>query len=491
MPARRLATEAMLDDGHSTNDFDREQLIGLAAGLPDGIAVLGPDGLIAFANDELGRMLGRTTDELLGSSGLDLIHPDELARALDGIVFSSQFPDRTAVVPYRIRRGDGSWLPVELKSRPLTGPGGDSLVLVVRDGTTRTTLAGALGSVAASRPLAETARQLALAVGSRWPHTGVAITFVEHTQVDAPVPEATDAGSWSEPGSGRGLVAHHLPDELAAWATRSDADLPWSRASLERSVVIAERDDLPVALAAEAARHGFGACAAAPVTDPGGAPACLIAWFDEPMVAHLEFAHAITEVTELLALALERRFHLRQLHDAARHDPLTGLPNRMGFFERLEADLAVRSAHPDRVTVALLFIDLDGFKPINDTLGHDAGDALLVETARRLRTIARKADVVARLGGDEFAILLADAGVPSAVDMACARILAAFDTPVLHEGHEMRTSPSIGVSLFPSDGTTQDALYKSADLALYEAKRSGRHTWRFAQHKGTGEGGEG
>jgi diguanylate cyclase (GGDEF)-like protein len=132
---------------------------------------------------------------------------------------------------------------------------------------------------------------------------------------------------------------------------------------------------------------------------------------------------------------------------------------------------------------ALLLIDLDHFKQVNDTLGHDAGDALLVETARRLRTIARRADVVARLGGDEFAILLADTAIPSAVDIACHRIQDAFDRPILYEGHEMRTSPSTGVALFPIDGTTQDALYKSADLALYEAKRSGRHTWRFAQQK--------
>ena len=130
---------------------------------------------------------------------------------------------------------------------------------------------------------------------------------------------------------------------------------------------------------------------------------------------------------------------------------------------------------------ALLLIDLDHFKQVNDTLGHDAGDAMLVETARRLRAIARKADVVVRLGGDEFAILLADAAVPSAVDIACGRIVDAFVAPIVHEGHEMRTSPSIGVALFPRDGTTQDALYKSADLALYDAKRSGRRTWRFAR----------
>ena len=168
-----------------------------------------------------------------------------------------------------------------------------------------------------------------------------------------------------------------------------------------------------------------------------------------------------------------------QLEELAYSDALTTLPNRRMFGDYCRRMIA--TCERQDTGFALLLIDLDHFKQVNDTLGHDAGDALLVETARRLRAIARKADVVVRLGGDEFAILLSDAGVPSAVDIACGRILEAFDAPVRHEGHEMRASPSIGVALFPIDGTTQDELYKSADLALYEAKRSGRHTWRFAR----------
>ena len=168
-----------------------------------------------------------------------------------------------------------------------------------------------------------------------------------------------------------------------------------------------------------------------------------------------------------------------QLEELAYSDALTTLPNRRMFGDYCRQMIATSERQDGGF--ALLLIDLDHFKQVNDTLGHDAGDALLVETARRLRAIARKSDVVARLGGDEFAILLSDAGVPSAVDIACARILEAFDPPVPHEGHEMRASPSIGVALFPVDGTTQDEIYKSADLALYEAKRSGRHTWRFAK----------
>ncbi|MFL6629427.1 MAG: diguanylate cyclase domain-containing protein [Vitreoscilla sp.] len=187
-----------------------------------------------------------------------------------------------------------------------------------------------------------------------------------------------------------------------------------------------------------------------------------------------------------LARLVERRTQeltklQHQLEELAYSDALTALPNRRMFGDYCRQMIA--AAERQDAGFALLLIDLDHFKQVNDTLGHDAGDALLVETARRLRGIARKADVVARLGGDEFAILLADSGAPSAVDIVCKRICEAFDAPVPHQGHQMRISPSIGVALFPSDGTTQDALYKSADLALYDAKREGRDTWRFAQHK--------
>jgi diguanylate cyclase (GGDEF)-like protein len=197
----------------------------------------------------------------------------------------------------------------------------------------------------------------------------------------------------------------------------------------------------------------------------------------------------VQQRSQELERLVEQRTHeltqlQHQLEELAYSDALTGLPNRRMFGDYCRRMIA--ACERTDGGFALLLIDLDHFKQVNDTLGHDAGDVLLVETARRLRTIARKADVVARLGGDEFAILLADTAIPSAVDIACHRIQEAFDRPILHEGREMRTSPSIGVALFPVDGTTQDELYKSADLALYEAKRSGRRTWRFARTKVTG-----
>jgi diguanylate cyclase (GGDEF)-like protein len=127
----------------------------------------------------------------------------------------------------------------------------------------------------------------------------------------------------------------------------------------------------------------------------------------------------------------------------------------------------------------LLLIDLDAFKQINDQLGHDAGDALLVETALRLTHSVRETDRVARLGGDEFAIVLTGTGELLAVEIICHRILAAIAAPVPYKGATLQISASIGSVQCPSQGMTTEVLYKAADVALYEAKRSGRNTWRW------------
>jgi diguanylate cyclase (GGDEF)-like protein len=166
-----------------------------------------------------------------------------------------------------------------------------------------------------------------------------------------------------------------------------------------------------------------------------------------------------------------------QLKELAYSDPLTALPNRRMFNDFCRKFVA--AAQRRASGFALLLIDLDKFKNINDTLGHDAGDALLVETAHRLTKVVRESDIVARLGGDEFAILLIDTGAADVASL-CQRIVDAFITPAPFAGAQLRTSPSIGIARYPADGKTADALYKSADLALYEAKRSGRNTWRFA-----------
>jgi len=169
-----------------------------------------------------------------------------------------------------------------------------------------------------------------------------------------------------------------------------------------------------------------------------------------------------------------RAFHL------ASHDYLTGIPNRMLFVELALATLG--RARRDDSLYALLFMDLNGFKQINDTLGHATGDLLLKAVAQRLRSSLREYDLVARLGGDEFVVLLSDIQYQSQVAEIADKLLKLIGSPYLHlGGHDLVTSLSIGIALFPSDGENIDELLSKADSAMYEAKRAGCGGYRFYQ----------
>lgn len=182
---------------------------------------------------------------------------------------------------------------------------------------------------------------------------------------------------------------------------------------------------------------------------------------------------------ELERMVIERTAELRasqrQLQQIAYCDTLTALPNRRMFMEEFRELLVLAGLQSGRF--ALLLIDLDRLKQINDTLGHDVGDALLIEAAIRLQAAVRKSDCVARLGGDEFAVLLTQNPAAADIEAVCKRIVESFALEVRVNGVSVKTSPSIGVAVFPDHGTAQDRLYKSADLALYEAKRMGGNTW--------------
>jgi diguanylate cyclase (GGDEF)-like protein len=174
----------------------------------------------------------------------------------------------------------------------------------------------------------------------------------------------------------------------------------------------------------------------------------------------------------------------RQLEQLAYLDPLTGLANRRMLTDRFDQ---LCKQFSDSEELALLLIDLDRFKQINDSLGHDAGDALLIATSRRLRDAVRDSDQVFRLGGDEFAVLLVEIPDRAAVEAVCEKIICEVVAPVPFNGVEMNTSPSIGISRFPVDGRSLTSLLKLADLALYEAKREGRKTWRWGRLQRTEE----
>jgi diguanylate cyclase (GGDEF)-like protein len=170
----------------------------------------------------------------------------------------------------------------------------------------------------------------------------------------------------------------------------------------------------------------------------------------------------------------ELRESHRQLEEIAYYDALTSLPNRRMFTEQFRSRLALARRHDGLFT--LLLIDLDAFKQTNDSFGHDAGDAVLMGSANLLRAAVRESDCVARLGGDEFAILLISPTDPAGIEMVCKRIVGSFDGGISFNGTTLKATCSVGVAVFPADGDAQESLYKSADMALYEAKRRGGNT---------------
>jgi diguanylate cyclase (GGDEF)-like protein len=179
----------------------------------------------------------------------------------------------------------------------------------------------------------------------------------------------------------------------------------------------------------------------------------------------------------LEAEIIERRQAEERAHGLATRDALTGLYNRRSLIDRLEQAIA-RANRTDR-GLALLFLDMDRFKSINDTLGHDVGDELLIQVARRISGSVRESDVVARLGGDEFVVLME--GLPDYADAAAVarKIVQANAAPCDVGVHRLKTSVSIGISLFPQDGASVQTLMKNADLAMYHAKQQRRGTIQF------------
>ena len=202
-----------------------------------------------------------------------------------------------------------------------------------------------------------------------------------------------------------------------------------------------------------------------------------------------EFAEALRKYfgqrAELEREVLERRVLQEHLEHAAHHDELTGLPNRALLLDRLR--LALARAERSGLPVAVALIDLDGFKPINDTLGHDAGDALLRKVATRLLGLLRKSDTTARLGGDEFVLVLPDVGGVTGATAVAQRVVLALARPFELGAQSVRIGASVGVALFPLDGTDEESLLKAADTAMYRAKAAGKGALAFASPASTEE----
>jgi two-component system cell cycle response regulator len=195
-----------------------------------------------------------------------------------------------------------------------------------------------------------------------------------------------------------------------------------------------------------------------------------------------DLAEVLLRVHNMLEVRLlhkAARNHSKMLESLALNDPLTGLANRRLLADRIS--MALVHARRNKSAMAVVYLDLDGFKQINDTLGHGAGDVLLKMVAGRLVETVREEDTVARLGGDEFIIALWHVSGTDYAAMVALRVLEAVSHPYGIEGHTVSITTSAGVGIYPVHGEDADTLMKSADLALYEAKRAGKNAYRISE----------
>ena len=231
-----------------------------------------------------------------------------------------------------------------------------------------------------------------------------------------------------------------------------------------------------------------GALTAVEASDVGTADASALLIFDalrgDGSVFEAEVTATLGALPDGPALLLlvtdvtERRRAEKQLSYMAFLDPLTGLANRALFLDRMRDTLS--AARRDRRAFAVLMCDLDGFKRVNDTHGHETGDGLLSAVARRLEGAVRDSDTVARLGGDEFAVILPKVASREHVAIVTERMVRAFDEPILVGDAECKIGVSIGIATYPEDGTEMDTLTARADAAMYDSKRAGKNRYTYA-----------
>lgn len=431
---------------------DDELLARVVRDDPAPAAILDEDFRVVYANEAF-RRYGWDPEAIIGEHAFDWLHPDDLRRAASTVgVLHTQWSDGTA--PYRLRRHDGVYETLDVAS------------VRIRDDHGRHYVAFSLRPNPFDRARTEAFSAMVAGAGPEESLAGLGERF-----------------SPSRPGAlitfdsaGERTVLGVLPPELGGVLEgRQDRTLgaPWTAAMTAlRPVTLTSLDSLPETVRRVAAERGLRVAAFRGSPDPGrDQPALLAAWAEDPAMADL-LAVNLGDIETLVRLALDRRASSERLEHLAHHDTLTGLANRGRFFTLLEA------AVDDGVPVAVAYLDLDGFKGVNDVHGHAAGDHLLVELSGRFAREMRAGDVVARLGGDEFAVLIHRPPDAAAAAAVVERLLGAARSAVaLPDGAVVSLAASAGLTLADGpNGADPDAIVHEADTALYEAKRSGKGT---------------
>ena len=407
--------------------------------------VIRPDGVITYAGGSIVEAMGWRPGELLGHNIAEYVPPDQLTLAIETIDEITHANRRAVGVPmvFGVRRHDLSTSWVQVGAFLLGLPGDDSIVLRLQVWDSQHHFDEFITSLLADQPLDEVLAALCRSIAALLDAEGAIVHHgfdgeVFHGAMGFGVPDVPlDRGPWVD--GARSFTTSYHPI-----------------------------GDLPPEVATTEAVRGLRSCWIVPVPlSEGLAPAVLSVWLVDEGGPRIGHGHALDRSVRYAQLALVRTAEHQRLRYLAGHDSLTGVANRAEFRDALAYALGIGERD-----LALAFCDLDQFKAINDTYGHNAGDLVLVQVADRLRARLRTGDELARIGGDEFTILLRNIPDTATARHVAGRLLTAVIEPFELEGRTIPLGLSVGIAL-SKPGLTADALLARADAALYEVKHAG------------------
>jgi diguanylate cyclase (GGDEF)-like protein/PAS domain S-box-containing protein len=419
---------------------------------PDAVVLFTPGAKVVYANEAVTPVFGRTPEELVGTNVADLLHPEDVGSALASVdAFESQGVRARTAALMRFRWPDGTYVTLEVNGNPVDTDGRRLYSMFARRAEDRRIMAETVEMLTGELEVA-TALRLVYDLW-RWP-----------------LDRALSALVWQDEDGCRHVLGDDLPDTLTGRATAADDPSPWG-AAWRGEEVTGETADLPPALRAEAEERGLVAYRIHQVPHDGPERVLVTLWATESSHPIPVFEGRLEFISRLILVTLRFADQQRRLQHDAANDALTGLANRRTFFGAAPGEAASVAW-----STAVLYIDLDAFKPINDRWGHAAGDLVLKEVARRLAASCRLGDTVARLGGDEFAVLCASCSADEARAIA-DRFLEAVGAPIDIGEMSVTVGASVGVALLPAAGEGPppplESVVSAADSALYEAKRQG------------------